>query len=114
MSHVGGEGVMMSNLFEQLPDQLPEELFTDLIKTPNVRIERILSQGHSSPASGWYEQDEHEWVIVLRGTGRLGYEDGSEVLLQAGDYVNIPAGVKHKVLWTAPEEVTVWLAVFYL
>jgi cupin 2 domain-containing protein len=41
-----------------------------------VRIERILSRGHASPESGWYDQDEHEWVIALRGRGRLEFDDG--------------------------------------
>lgn len=101
------------NLFSNIPSQLPDEIFEDLVITPNVRIERILSQGHSSPEQGWYDQNENEWVIVLQGTGTLVFEDGRHIVLNAGDYINIPAHDKHKVASTDEEQVTVWLAVFY-
>lgn len=96
-----------------MPEQLPEELFVDLLKTNEVRIERILSKGHTSPSEGWYDQDENEWVIVLQGAGRITFEDGSEVSLTSGDYVNIPKHTKHRVSWTEPNQITLWLAVFY-
>ncbi|MDN3685131.1 cupin domain-containing protein [Vibrio sinaloensis] len=88
-------------------------MFNDLVCARHVRIERILSHGQSSPETGWYDQDEHEWVLVLSGFGVLEFEDGREVRLEAGDYLNIPAHCKHKVQQTSPDEVTVWLAVFY-
>ena len=104
---------MIVNILRDLPNQLFVETFEDILKTPNIRIERILSHGHSSPEEGWYDQDENEWVMVLKGEGILEFEDGKVVTLREGDYVNIPAHVKHKVAGTAPDEVTVWLAVFY-
>ncbi|EGA71403.1 phosphoribosylaminoimidazole carboxylase ATPase subunit [Vibrio sinaloensis DSM 21326] len=103
----------MANLFAQIPDSLQQEVFNDLVCARHVRIERILSHGQSSPETGWYDQDEHEWVLVLSGFGVLEFEDGREVRLEAGDYLNIPAHCKHKVQQTSPDEVTVWLAVFY-
>lgn len=103
----------MMNLFSEIPNQLNEEVFQDLLKNDTVRIERILSKGQSSPENGWYEQDENEWVLVLSGAGRLLFDDGEEVELKAGDYLHIPAHKKHKVAWTDPEEVTIWLAIFY-
>ncbi|MBP0049266.1 cupin domain-containing protein [Marinobacterium sp. AK62] len=103
----------MSNLKDNIPAELPQEVFTDLLVAEGVRIERILSQGHSSPASGWYDQDEHEWVLVLEGAGELTFENGDKVQLRAGDYLNIPAHTRHRVSWTDPEQRTVWLAVFY-
>lgn len=103
----------MSNLFADLPRQLDQEVFNDLISASNIRIERILSHGQSSPETGWYDQDEHEWVLVLEGYGVLEFEDGRTVKLERGDYVNIPAHVKHKVAATSSDEITVWLAIFY-
>lgn len=103
----------MANLLAQIPDSLQQEVFNDLVCARHVRIERILSHGQSSPETGWYDQDEHEWVLVLSGFGVLEFEDGREVRLEAGDYLNIPAHCKHKVQQTSPDEVTVWLAVFY-
>jgi cupin 2 domain-containing protein len=105
----------MSNIFSELPADLDEEIFQDILKTANVRIERIISRGHSSPADGWYDQEEDEWVIVLEGSAVILMEEGNrEVHLEKGDYLNIPAHARHKVLWTAPDQLTIWLAVFYL
>lgn len=102
------------NLFAELPQHLPDELFTTLLETANVRIERIVSHGHASPEGFWFDQVQPEWVIVLKGAARLCFEDQSEpVEMQPGDFVNIPAHKKHRVEWTMPNEPTIWLAVFY-
>ena len=61
----------MSNLFSNIPSNLPEELIETLIQSDGVRIERIVSHGHASPEGFWYDQDEHEWVVVLQGAARL-------------------------------------------
>lgn len=103
---------MTANLFDNLPSNLPEELFNTLLDTGNVRIERIVSQGHASPEGFWYDQDEHEWVVVLRGAARLSVE-GEIKELKQGDFLNILAHQKHRVEWTTPDEPTIWLAVFY-
>ncbi|TVZ41192.1 cupin 2 domain-containing protein [Alteromonadaceae bacterium 2753L.S.0a.02] len=104
---------MKHTLFGEIPDNLPHEQFQEIIAAKAVRIERILSRGHSSPATGWYDQAEHEWVILLQGAARLGFCTGETLDLKPGDYVNIPAHCKHKVTWTDPEQTSVWLAVFY-
>ena len=101
------------NLFESIPQQLSEEIFSDLLRGENVRIERIVSKGHSSPASGWYDQADNEWVAVLKGAARIAFENGEEVELTSGCYLTIPAHTKHKVTWTTPDTETVWLAVHY-
>ncbi|EOD81233.1 hypothetical protein D515_04134 [Grimontia indica] len=101
------------NLFKSLPNARINEVFEDLVKHPFVRIERIVSRGQTSPETGWYDQDENEWVVVLQGSAELTFESGEVMPLQAGDHVNIPARTKHKVSWTEPEKETVWLAVFY-
>jgi cupin 2 domain-containing protein len=104
----------MSNLFGDLPASLPEELVEILVERPHVRIERIVSTGHASPAGFWYDQAEDEWVVVLRGEARLLFEgDSQPVLMRPGDHVLIAAHRKHRVEWTASEEPTVWLAVFF-
>ena len=100
-----------ANLFTGLP-HLPDELFTTLLDAADVRIERIISHGHASPADFWYDQPQHEWVIVLKGAARLQFEDGM-VEMKPGDFINIPAFKKHRVDWTTPDEPTVWLGVRY-
>ena len=99
-------------MIANLPPKLPDELFTTLCKAAIVRIERIISHGHTSPEGFWYDQGQHEWVIVLKGAARLRFEDGV-IEMKPGDFVNIPAFKKHRVDWTTPDEPTVWLGVHY-
>ena len=105
-------GTVIANLFADLPAHLPDELITTLLDAADVRIERIVSHGHASPEGFWYDQDPHEWVVVLKGAARLKFEDEA-VELKAGDFLNIPSHRKHRVEWTTPEEPTIWLAVHY-
>ncbi|WP_146578757.1 cupin domain-containing protein [Neorhodopirellula pilleata] len=103
----------MKNLFDDLSNMLPEELVTVLAENQHVRIERIVSTGHGSPEGFWYDQDEAEWVVVLKGEAKLRFEDDDEpATMRPGDHVLIPAHRKHRVEWTTPNEPTVWLAVF--
>jgi len=103
----------MNNIFDEIPSLLESEAFDEILMSENVRIERILSKGHVSPESGWYDQEENEWVIILRGSAVLDFDDGTTVRLDAGSHFNISAHRKHMVSWTEPDTVTVWLAVFY-
>jgi cupin 2 domain-containing protein len=93
---------------------LPQELVRTLINDANVRIERIVSHGHASPEGFWYDQNQHEWVVVLKGAARLRFEgEDQPVEMKPGDFATIPAHKKHRVEWTMPDEPTVWLAVHY-
>lgn len=103
----------MKNIFSSLPDKLEHEFFEELLRHKNIKIERIVSQGHTSPESGWYDQQEDEWVIVLEGSGTILFESAEEINLKKGDYLNIPARTRHKVIWTDPNNITIWLAVHY-
>src|ERR1700722_6921598 len=102
----------MTNLFADLPNEIPDELIETLLQAKTVRIERIVSRGHVSPPDFWYDQPENEWVVLLRGAARLRFEE-HVIELEPGNYVDIPAHQKHRVDWTTPNEPTVWLAVFY-
>ena len=102
------------NLFADLPTDLPEELVEVLNENNHIRIERIVSTGHASPEGFWYDQEEHEWVVVLKGESKLMFEDDAEPIhMKPGDCINISAQRRHRVEWTTPNEPTVWLAVFY-
>lgn len=101
------------NIFTPLPVPCAHEIMDELLARESVRIERIVSRGHTAPAEGWYDQEEDEWVLVLEGVGRLGFEDGTEVRLERGDYIAIPAHCKHRVTWTDPDRTTIWLAIHY-
>ena len=102
------------NLFADLPTSLTEELVNVLAENPQVRIDRIVSTGQFTKPGFRYDQDEHEWVVVLKGHARLLFEDEDEPFnMLPGDHVLIPAHRRHRVEWTTPDEATVWLAIFY-
>ncbi|MBP4042184.1 MULTISPECIES: cupin domain-containing protein [Aeromonas] len=106
------------NLFGKIPSPLPNEVFTDLVSTNHFRIERILSLGHQTPSGEWFDQDEHEWVLLVQGEAILVFitpDTGEQerAHLGPGDYINIPAHLQHRVEWTHPTEATVWLCIYY-
>ena len=97
----------VASMYDGIPADLaqwPHELLQELLRSPTLRIERIVSQGHQAPASGWYDQDEHEWVLLLRGCAKLEFADGSTHTLAAGDYLHLPAHTRHRVAWTDPTQ----------
>lgn len=95
-----------------VPRALPAELGELLAVGAGVRIERIVSRGHVSPPGFWYEQDEDEWVMVVVGAARLEIEGEGEIELGAGDWIDLPRRLRHRVAWTDPDRETIWLAVF--
>jgi cupin 2 domain-containing protein len=103
----------VNNLFTNLPTSVPEELIEVLAENKHVCIERIVSTGHASPEGFWYDQCEHEWVVVLKGEAKLMFDDGESLQMRPGDHILIPAYKKQRVEWTTPEEPTVRLAVFF-
>ena len=101
-----------TNIFSDIPGQLPEELFECIIKRDNILIERIVSNGHVTPAGQWYDQTRDEWVILLQGQATLLFEKKQRLVkLTSGDYLLIPAHTRHRVEWTLPDFNTIWLAV---
>jgi cupin 2 domain-containing protein len=99
------------NLLSDLAAPGAEEEVSTLLERPRVRIERIVSHGHATPADSPYEQDDDEWVMLVEGAARLWLDGTGEVTMRPGDYVFIPARVRHRVTWTTAEGPTVWLAV---
>jgi len=102
------------NLFSEIPDGLKKEVFTTLLKTGAFTLERIVSTGQATPPGQWYDQETHEWVILLKGRAELIFEGQKEgYSLQPGDYVHIPAHQRHRVEWTEAGQATLWLALHY-
>lgn len=102
------------NLFDGIPAAFPEELSETLLATEELRLERLLSAGHATPPGQWYDQEQAEWVVLLRGSAGLSLAGEPEmVVLQPGDYLLIPAHRRHRVEWTDPREKTVWLALHF-
>ena len=102
------------NLFADIPAQLAQEEITTLMSATDLRIERIVSRGQSSPPGFWYDQPQAEWVIVLTGSALVMFEgDSAPMRMEPGDHVHIPAHRRHRVEWTDPAQATVWLAVHH-
>lgn len=109
---MAGEAVMR-NIFDDVPESASQERIDVLLSRPGLTVERIVSTGQASPPGFWYDQPLDEWVIVLKGTAGLLVEGESERRLGPGDFVFLPARKRHRVIWTAPGEPTVWLAVHF-
>lgn len=103
----------MHNIFQHLPADLTDEVFETLITRDRLKIERIISLGHTTPKNEWYDQPQSEWVILLQGEAVLVFEQGEPIRLRPGDYVNIEPHQKHRVDWTDPQQPTIWLAIHY-
>ncbi len=102
------------NLFAPLPEARGREVTETLFEREGLRIERIVSHGHKSPPGFWYDEVEGEWVVVLKGAARLRFEDEKEPrTLLPGDFVEIAPHRRHRVDWTEPQQLTIWLAVYY-
>ena len=102
------------NLFDGAQGDARQEIVARLVGSANLKIERIVSMGQASPPGFWYDQPWAEWVVVLAGAAGLSFEGEAEVrVLSPGDYLLIPARVKHRVEWTSKDPATIWLAVHY-
>lgn len=106
--------ILKANLFDAIPPSLPQEWFETLVESSDIRIERIVSKGHASGEAFWYDQAWDEWVLLLKGGAGVHLEGRDQTLtLAPGDWLRIPAHVKHRVAWTAAGVETVWLAVHF-
>lgn len=99
------------NLLAALPASGNEEAFEQLFAATGLRIERIVSLDHASPEGFWYDQPQDEWVMVTTGEAVIEFDDGSRRTLRPGDWLVIPAHVRHRVAATFGR--TVWLAVHH-
>jgi len=98
----------LSNLFTGLPSPRAGEVFDELLRCRNLRIERIVSSPRPEPTR--YDQAHDEWVLLLQGEATL--ELGTaRVDLTAGDHLFIRAHTPHRVVATSTEPLCVWLAV---
>ena len=105
----------MDSIFADLArSTAKDEQFSELLKRPGLRIERIVSTGQCSPPGFWYDQPDGEWVLLIQGSARLRFADEPEArTLNPGDFIDIAAHRRHRVDWTAPGQPTIWLASHY-
>lgn len=103
--------ITQGNIYQHLPPATYQEQFEDIHKSKGIRIERIVSIGQATPEGEWYDQDWDEWVMLLKGqAGILIYGEEKIRVLSPGDYIFLPARLKHRVEWTSLNEPCIWLA----
>lgn len=104
----------LNNIIKNLPENLASEVVEKISEVKNIRIERIISKGHSSPKDFWYDQIQNEFVMILRGRAKLQFMgEPKPTIMSKGDYLIIPPHVKHRVVWTDSGTETVWLAMYF-
>ena len=70
------------NIFQNIIEDYQNENFDTLLDLPNIRIERIVSNGQSSENNFWYDQDENEWILLIKGDAELEYKTGEIIQLE--------------------------------
>ena len=105
--------MVKNNLFKEIPERLPNEVFDIIVSNKNVKIERIISDGHITPNNIWYDQDSYEFVILIKGGAEIEFENGIIESLKTGDYLTIAPHEKHRVIYTDMTGKTIWLAIHY-
>ncbi len=103
----------LRNIFENIPHKLNAEFFEEILSTKDFKLERIVSEGHTSPANFWYDQKDNEFVLLLAGSAKISFDNGKIFELNPGDYLIINAHQKHRVDWTSPDQKTFWLTLHY-
>lgn len=104
--------MIIENFFNDIPLNLSKEILEPILTNKNIRIERIVSTGQCSPPDFWYDQIENEFVLLLKGSAELEFENEIKKLI-SGDYLIIPAHQKHRIKSTSQTEPTIWLAIFF-
>ncbi len=103
---------MIKNIFDSIPKNSKTEVFEEILNHKNVKIERIVSSGQTTPENEAYLQNQAEWVIVLEGKADILFcDDNITHNLKKGDFLFIPEQCKHRVIYTDTSCETVWLAI---
>ena len=98
------------NIFETPQFPLTEEATEILAGNKNIRVERIISAGQ---VSGWYDQTETEFVVLIEGSAVIEFENGGNIMMSRGDTLLIEPRERHRVSYTSIEPPCIWLCVFY-
>ena len=95
------------NIYSKEKPSENRELFSTLFQNNLLKIESI--QSWLKTPGTFYDQDQDEWVILLKGKAHLEIDDCS-LHLKKGDYCFIPKHTVHRVLSTSKN--ALWLGIF--
>lgn len=103
------------NVFEALRAEPGQETSLRLHGGSNWCLDLIRSNAYCTPEEDWFDQETHEWVMVLQGSATLEYQDSIEgVDLSVGDHLHLQPHRLHRVVRTDPDPGTLWLALHWL
>ncbi|WP_096701584.1 cupin domain-containing protein [Magnetospirillum sp. 15-1] len=101
----------VGSLLAHTESDFDEEVFDTLLEGGRFRLLRIVSNGQATPEGVWLDQDDDEWVVLIKGAAMLRIDGEAKAhALTPGDWMLLPAHCRHRVEWTAPDQPTVWLA----
>lgn len=110
---------MLENIFGRFPKPQSGREYTDYFYFQGlpklqgrVRVGFARSNLNRLGPVTWYDQDEEEFVMLLKGSAELFFDEGNqEVHMKPGDYITIPAHAKHKISRTSDDAYL--LTIFY-
>lgn len=105
--------IKVENYFSGFLKSHSKENYYDLLKNKKFVLEKIVSKGYATPRNVWLLEDKNEFVLLLKGTAELLFENGVTTKLKEGDYFIIPSGIKHKVIKTSKKPLCYWLTLHY-
>lgn len=101
---------MNPNFFDTTKLGYLDEDFTTFFETSQVKIERIVTRGQTSPKNFYYDQEDGEWVLILEGEAELSFSDKTSVTLKKGESLYLPPHQRHRV--STVSDYVLWLAIF--
>ncbi len=105
--------MLKKNFFELDKVSLEKEYVEEIHRNDSFKVERIISNGHSSGKDFWYDQETNEFVLLLSGEAKIQFEDET-IELSPGDYITIPAHKRHRVEYTSSIDKTFWMTIHYM
>lgn len=102
---------MIKNIFNTSGLKQNKEVFETIVEKNDFRIERIVSNGFSSPEGYWYNQNFDEIVFLLQGNAIIELENAKTIEMKSGDYLTIPKHQKHRVKNLSKDPNCIWLAI---
>ena len=102
----------IKNIYNNNTIDKQEELIEEIFSTNSFRLEKISSFGHRTPDNEWYDQDNDEWVLLLKGRATILFKiQNKPVNLEGGDYLLIKKHIKHRVEYVSED--ALWLCIHY-
>jgi cupin 2 domain-containing protein len=105
--------IKTQNIFKTNPEKPNEEIFEIILNNKNLKLERIITNGQTTPPGEWYNQENDEWVVLIQGSALILFENEKFIILNKGDHILIPKNCKHRVQWVDSNQECIWLALHF-